>query len=138
MKQKSKNLVQPISLPFIKDDKGFLVFAETEKHISFPVKRVFYIGGVPKGDGRGFHAHRQNVIALFCISGTITIRLDNGFEKADVFLNEPNKGLLIDRKVWHSMENFQKDTILLVFASIHYDESDYIRKYDEFTEIAHK
>ena len=32
------------------------------------------------------------------------------------------------------MNNFSKDCILLVLASEDYDESDYIRDYDEFME----
>lgn len=125
-------LVRFIELPKKQDKRGFLVFAEAERQIPFPIKRVFYIGGVPEGDDRGFHAHKRNQIVLFCISGTIIIKLDNGQEKAKVILDQPDKGLFIDHHIWHSMENFQKDTILLVFASIYYDENDYIRDYGQF------
>ncbi len=32
------------------------------------------------------------------------------------------------------MKDFSKDCVLLVLASEHYDESDYIRNYDKFLE----
>jgi len=34
--------------------------------------------------------------------------------------------------VWREMHDFSDDCVLLVLASEHYDESDYIRDYDEF------
>lgn len=34
--------------------------------------------------------------------------------------------------VWHEMHDFSEDCILLVLASDYYDESDYIRNYDQF------
>lgn len=33
------------------------------------------------------------------------------------------------------MKNFSPDCVLVVLASEHYDESDYIRDYDKFLEI---
>ena len=36
------------------------------------------------------------------------------------------------------MENFKKDTILLVFASKAFNEKDYIRNYEEFKKKAGK
>ena len=40
--------------------------------------------------------------------------------------------------VWHELHDFSEDCILLVLASDHYDESDYIRNYDQFLEEADK
>ena len=34
------------------------------------------------------------------------------------------------------MKNFSPDCVLVVLASEHYDESDYIRDYDKFLEVA--
>ena len=34
--------------------------------------------------------------------------------------------------VWHEMHGFSDDCVLLVLASEHYDESDYIRDYQDF------
>ena len=34
--------------------------------------------------------------------------------------------------VWHEMFDFSSDCVLMVIASEHYDESDYIRDYEQF------
>ena len=62
--------------------------------------------------------------------------LDNGREREDVWLNMPTKGLLIESMTWREMHDFSDDCVLLVLASEHYDESDYIRDYQKFISLA--
>ena len=38
--------------------------------------------------------------------------------------------------MWREMFDFSSDAVLMVLASELYDESDYIRDYDEFLEFA--
>ena len=64
----------------------------------------------------------------------IRIRLDNGREKADVLLDSPDKGLIVEHYMWREMIWEKKDSVLCVAADSYYDESDYIRDYDEFLE----
>jgi hypothetical protein len=40
--------------------------------------------------------------------------------------------LVIEDMIWREMHDFSEDCVLLVLASEHYDESDYIRDYDDF------
>ena len=40
--------------------------------------------------------------------------------------------------MWREMHDFSEDCVLLVLASEHYDESDYIRDYSDFVKIAHQ
>ena len=47
-------------------------------------------------------------------------------------MNNPNEGIFIGNNVWHTMQNFTDDCIIIVFASDYYNESDYIRNYKEF------
>jgi len=58
--------------------------------------------------------------------------LDDGNTRGECVLDTPDRGILLDRMVWHEMHELQKDTILLVFASEKYDELDYIRDYKQF------
>ena len=37
--------------------------------------------------------------------------------------------------VWKDMYDFSEDSVLLVLASEHYDETEYIRSYPEYLEI---
>ena len=48
------------------------------------------------------------------------------------FLDNPNKGLLIEGLIWREMVDFSSDCVLIVLASEHYDESDYIRDFDQY------
>ena len=50
-------------------------------------------------------------------------------------LNQPNIGLLQDALVWGTMHDLSPDCVLLVLASEHYDDTDYIRDYATFQEI---
>lgn len=58
--------------------------------------------------------------------------LDSGTEKAYVRLDKPTEGLLVEADTWREMYDFTPDAVLMVLASDYYDESDYIRDYDEF------
>ena len=49
---------------------------------------------------RGLHAHKKLQQVLFCVSGSCTIRLDDGREKVEVKLNRPEKGLYIGPGIW--------------------------------------
>lgn len=124
-------LSQIITIPKISDE-GSLCFMESKTHIPFEINRVYYIFDVIKNAVRGLHAHKKTDQVLFCISGSITIILDNGKEKEAVTLNKPNMGIYLPRMLWHEMVAFKPGTILLVVASDVYKESDYIRNYSEF------
>ncbi len=58
--------------------------------------------------------------------------LDDGERREEVWLNSPTKGLLIGNMVWREMHDFTSNCVLLVLASEHYDETDYIRNYEDF------
>lgn len=114
------------------DDRGSLVAIESEKNIPFEIKRVYYIFDTKSGVVRGLHAHKNLSQIMVCLKGSCCVVLDNGSTKEQVVLDSPNKGLLIESMIWREMHDFSVDCVLLVLASEHYDESDYIRDYDGF------
>lgn len=114
------------------DDRGMLVALEEGKEIPFPVKRVYYMYDTVPGVRRGHHAHKCLEQILICIHGSCKIHLDDGTETAEVALNNPYEGLYIPNNMWREMYDFSSDAVLMVLASVIYDESDYIRSYDEF------
>lgn len=117
------------------DDRGQLVALEEFIDIPFEIKRVYYMYETGEGVRRGFHAHKSLEQILICIHGTCKILLDNGFEKKIVPLEKPYEGLYISNDMWREMYDFSPDAVLLVLASDLYDESDYIRDYDEFIKM---
>lgn len=126
---------QLLELPKITDLRGNLTFVEGERHIPFPVRRVFYLYDVPTGAGRGAHAHRMQHQFLICLSGSFDVELDDGASRRTVHLNRPWKGLHIPPMIWAAEVNFDPGSVCLVLASDHYEESDYIRDYAEFARL---
>ena len=114
------------------DERGQLVALEEFKDIPFEIKRVYYMYDTGEGIPRGFHAHKTLKQILICIHGSCKVLLDNGEEKKIVSLEKPYEGLYIAHNMWREMYDFSPDAVLMVLASEYYDESDYIRDYDEF------
>ena len=129
------SLIKFIDFPALGDERGSLVALEAEKTVPFPIKRVYYIFGTNAGVSRGFHAHKRLQQVALCITGKCRMILDDGWQRNEVWLDSPNKGLIIGDLVWREMHDFSEDCVLLVLASEHYDEADYIRDYDKFKEI---
>ncbi len=117
------------------DDRGQLVAIEELKDIPFEIKRVYYMYDTSEGVTRGKHAHKSLQQILICIHGKCKILLDDGAEKAVVSLENPYEGLFLGNNIWREMYNFSPDAVLMVLASELYDESDYIRNYNEFLEF---
>lgn len=128
------SLIKWVNFPPLGDERGSLVALEAEKTVPFAIKRVYYIFGTQQGVARGFHAHRQLKQVAICITGKCKIILDDGKKREEAWLGSSTKGLLIGDLVWREMHEFSADCVLLVLASEHYDEADYIRDYDEFLE----
>lgn len=114
------------------DERGQLVALEEYKEVPFKIKRVYYMYDMSPGIVRGRHAHKNLQQILICIHGSCKILLDNGNEKKLVPLEKPYEGLYVANNMWHEMFEFSEGAVLMVLASELYDESDYIRNYEEF------
>ena len=114
------------------DERGALVALEAGKNVPFLVQRVFYLFATKEGVRRGFHAHKSLKQVAIPVRGSCRFMLDDGREKIDLLLDSPKQGLYLGPLMWHEMYDFSADCVLLVLASANYDESDYLRNYDEF------
>ena len=114
------------------DHSGKLVALERGDDFPFDIKRVYYIWDTDCGVVRGKHAHRKLEQVIICMSGSCDFILDNGKDRQTVHLDNPSQGLYIKHNIWREFTNFSKDCVVVVLASEHYDESDYIRDYDSF------
>jgi len=129
------SLIQWVHFPPLGDARGSLVALEEEKTVPFAIKRVYYIFGTQPDVSRGFHAHHNLKQVAVCVTGSCHMILDSGITREEVILDSPTEGLLIEDLVWREMHDFSDDCVLLVLASEHYDEDDYIRDYDDFMKI---
>ena len=121
-----------IDLPRVGDPRGNLTFIEGQRHVPFPIERVYYLYDVPGGATRGGHAHKQLEQLIIAASGSFDVILDDGVSKKKVTLNRSYQGLLITRMVWREIENFSGGGVCLVLASMKYTEDDYYRTYEDF------
>lgn len=129
------SLIQRVSFPPLGDERGSLVALESYKTVPFEIKRVYYIFDTKKGVSRGFHAHRNLEQVAVCVMGSCRFVLDNGQQREQIWLNSSTQGIVIPSLTWREMHDFSPDCVLLVLASEYYDESDYIRDYDEFLKV---
>ena|SRR5690606_19761735 len=123
--------IEVIDIPKISDPRGNLGVIENDT-IPFSIRRVYYLYDVPSDAFRGGHAHKKTLELLVALSGSFEVNLNNGKEKMSLILNKPNKGLLIKPGIWRELEIFSSGVVCLVLASDVFDESDYIRDFDEF------
>lgn len=115
-----------------KEPNGNLAFV----NLPFDAKRVFHISNVPTGNVRGFHAHKKCEQFLICMSGTVNVTCDDGDDRQMFTLSSPLEGLYIPPMIWTEQYYYSPDTMLVCLASHTYDESDYIRDYQKFSEVA--
>lgn len=126
---------QLIDLPRFLDVRGNLSYIEQNNHIPFEIKRTYWIYDVPGGEerwGRAFHKSQEFIISL---SGSFDVILDDGKEKKTFTLNRSYYGLYVPNGIWRILDNFSTNAVALVISSTNFDESDYIRDYDEFIKI---
>lgn len=114
------------------DDRGSLVVVEQGKDIPIEIKRVYYMFNTLKDVRRGFHAHKKLTQIAIPIAGSCRFLLDDGINVENVLLDSPTIRLVIEPMVWHEMYDYSEDCVLMVLADDFYDESDYIRSYEEF------
>lgn len=119
------------------DERGQLIALEEAKEIPFDIKRVYYMYDTKEGVCRGHHSHRTLEQILICIHGSCRILLDNGAEREEILLNKPYEGIYVGPDMWREMYDFSPDAVLLVLASQIYNESDYIRDYEQFIQSVH-
>lgn len=125
--------VKIIELPKILDPRGNLSFIEEYDHIPFKLERTYWIYDVPGGQKRGGHAFKNQQELVVALSGSFDVIVHDGEEEKRFYLNRSYFGLYIPNGLWRHMDNFSTNSVVLVLSSTAYDESDYIRDFNEFT-----
>jgi hypothetical protein len=126
------NSCRMIDLPKVSDPRGNLTFIESDRHIPFIIKRVFYLYDVPGGANRAGHALRTCHQFIVAMSGSFDVILDDGETKKRYHLNRSYYGLYIPPLIWREIDNFSSGSVCLALASEIYSEADYYREYDSF------
>lgn len=124
--------VELMSFPVHGDHSGSMVALEKSEDFPFEIKRVYYIWGTKKDVVRGHHAHKKLEQVIVCVSGSCDFILDDGTNRETIHLDSPRQGLHIKNNIWREFTNFSPDCVVMVLASEHYNEADYIRNYEDF------
>jgi UDP-2-acetamido-3-amino-2,3-dideoxy-glucuronate N-acetyltransferase len=106
--------------------------------IPFSPQRWFLVYDVPSREVRGEHAHRICHQFLICVSGRVSVAVDDGSQRGEVLLDSPTLGIYVPPFIWASQYRYDESAVLLVLASHPYDADDYIRQYDAFLDEARR
>jgi WxcM-like, C-terminal len=114
---------------------GYISVAEQSQTVPFAVQRTFWTYYTPESIVRGRHAHRLTEQVLIAAAGRIMVTTELADGSIELFrLEDPHVGLYIPPHAWHTMQ-YSHTAVQLAFASSAYDETDYIRNYDDFRRI---
>lgn len=125
-----------IELPSVEDPQGNLVFGEGERHVPFPIARVYHVYDVPADAKRGGHAHRRIEQLVICLNGGFEVGVEDGSQSDSFIMDNPRFGLYLPPMIWHDLTGFAAGSAYYVVSSGVYDETEYIRDYDEFQRLA--
>lgn len=111
---------------------GYISVAQNFQNIPFEIKRIYWVYDTPEPIERGNHANKKGESVLISLKGSVTIFLETpqGI-KYQYVLNNPNQGLYIPSLHWRRLQ-MNMDVVCLSIASSEFEESDYIREYQEF------
>ena len=124
-----------INLPKILDPRGNLSFFENNNQIPFDIKRTYWVYDVPCGEIRGGHAFKNSHEFIIALSGSFDIILNDGKKEFKYNLNRSYYGLYVPNMFWRSLENFSTNSLALITSSISFDDSDYIRNFEDFKKM---
>ena len=114
---------------------GYISVAEFPKSIPFKIERVFWSYYTPQMITRGRHAHYRLEQILIAVSGKIIVTNESLSGHINTHILEtPNTGLYIPPMYWHVIQ-FSHNAVMMSLASMPYEESDYIRDYNDFKKM---
>lgn len=129
------NEAKIIQLPKILDDRGNLSFFENNSQLPFEIQRVYWIYDVPGGESRGGHAYKELQEVIVALSGSFDVILHDGKEEKKFTLNRSYYGLYVPKMMWRQIENFSTNSLAIIAADKPYDESSYLRDFEEFKQM---
>ena len=122
--------IKTSAIATFKKNSCILGSVETVKDICWPVERIFFISS-EFPEERGNHAHKTCKQLFACISGEVTIICNDGETEQVFHLAGLEKNLYVPPGIWVNIKMESKTAIAVVADQV-YDESDYIRDWDDY------
>jgi len=129
------NVPRLLNLRTMVAENGSLTIVEPGVDRLFDIKRVYYLHNLSQGAQRGSHAHRSISQLMVAISGSFVVELMHSSGSYEFHLSNPEEGLQIPPLTWRTLRDFSPGAVCLVFASELFDDREYIRDLEEFTEL---
>ena len=104
-------------------------------NIPFSVKRVFTVLNSEVGTSRGKHAHKVCNQLICCVAGGVRLICDDGSRKEEINMTPTTQGVLVPAGIWAEQLCLKESSVIIVFCDQPYDESDYLRDYQQFLEF---
>jgi hypothetical protein len=117
------------------DHRGTIAIVEGGMDIGFEIRRLYWIFDIPSRATRAGHAHRALHQLYVAVSGSCEVVLDDGRTTRHVALDRPDQALVLVPGVWREIRRFSSNACVLVAASDHFDESDYVRDRGQFQRL---
>ena len=117
-----------IDMQVVSDENGSIMIAE---NLSFDMKRTFVIY-MKVGRQRGGHANYKCEQLFTVISGDVVLRVETAEGKEEYHMRQNGRGVYVPALAWRTLMAKTRFACVLVHASTVFDESDYIRDYEEF------
>lgn len=115
---------------------GYIGVGEANNLIPFDIKRVFWTYHTPEDIIRGRHAHLRTEMVLIAAAGRIVVNTEMSPGVIESFvLDNPTQGVYMPPMCWHTMQ-YSHTAVQIVIASTAYDETDYVRSYEDFVKQA--
>ena len=113
------------------DERGLMGVVE-QQQVPFDIQRIFWLSSIPSGEKRGEHAHKHCRQFIICARGTVVCAVEVLGQEAESRLLSAGDTYNLETMTWLTLSDFSADALVIVLADQPYDESEYIRSYDEF------
>ena len=121
--RKGKFMAQLLSLDTFASDSGNLTVLE--KIMPGPIKRVFYVYETDEMVHVG-RRYANAWHAMVCLNGSCRIHTHDGFTENWFLLDDPQKCLLLEPKIWHRIDELTEGAFLVVYSNEYDDPPEYV------------
>ena len=127
------SLVTSVPIKRVNDIGGSITVYEPISLLQIDFKRIYFLNGIKNEIIRGNHAHKKLQQFFIVLKGFGSFRFMDGKSEQEIVVDEKSDfGLYVPSGLWREIKDVSTDFVLIVYASDMYDESDYIRNWDDF------